>query len=368
MSSDSPSPEADSPAPIPSPDTPPVVHKRRKRYSGKNPRRFEDKYKELNPDKYADTVAKVLASGKTPAGQHVPIMVTEVLECLQAQPGDRVVDCTLGYGGHSRALWEKVQPGGHLISLDADPIELERTTARLRAAGLGEDSFSPVRCNFAGLLKALAEQGWHEGADVIFADLGLSSMQIDNPERGFTFKHDGPLDMRLNPQRGKPASELLADLSLEKLTRLLEENSDEPRAELIARHLHAAARKEPITKTKAFAASIREALPRSVPTDDAEATVRRVFQAIRIAVNEEFTVLDGLLRSLPKALKPGGRVAILTFHSGEDRRVKKAFQEGAHTGVYSHVARDVIRATPEEQRQNPRSSPAKLRWAIRAAD
>ena len=343
----------------------PTPHKRRKRYSGKNPRRFEDKYKELNPDKYPDAVAKVLAAGKTPAGQHVPIMVNEVLECLKPQAGERVVDCTLGYGGHTRALWQSVQPGGHVLSLDADPLELERTTARLRATGLGEESWTPMRCNFAGLLKALSDQGWNEGADVIFADLGLSSMQIDNPERGFTFKHDGPLDMRLNPQRGKPAADLLADLSVEKLARLLEENADEPRAQLLAQHLHDRVREAPITRTKALAETLRQALPRGLSTDDADATVRRVFQAIRIAVNEEFTVLDSLLRALPGALKPGARVAILTFHSGEDRRVKKAFQEGLHTGVYSQVAREVIRASSEEQRQNPRSSPAKLRWAFR---
>jgi len=348
------------------PIAPPVIHKRRPRYSGKNPRRFEDKYKELNADQYPDAVAKVLASGKTPAGQHVPIMVGEVLDCLKPQPGNLAVDCTLGYGGHSRALWEKIQPGGHLLSLDADPIELERTLTRLRADGMEADSFTALRCNFAGLMKALSDQNWIEGADLIFADLGLSSMQIDNPARGFTFKHDGPLDMRLNPQRGKPASEWLAELSVEKLTRLLEENADEPRAALIAQHLHDTTRRNAITRTKALAESIRQALPRSVSAEDADATVRRVFQAIRIHVNEEFTVLDGLLRALPNALKPGGRVAILTFHSGEDRRVKKAFQEGRDLGLYSEVAREVRRASPEEQRQNPRSSPAKLRWAVRA--
>lgn len=344
----------------------PAVHKRRPRYKGKNPRRFEDKYKELNADQYPEEVAKVLASGKTPAGQHVPIMVEEVLACLKPQPGEKAVDCTLGYGGHSRALWQTLQPGGHLLSLDADPIELERTMTRLRAGGMGEESFTAMRCNFAGLIKALADQGWHEGADVIFADLGLSSMQIDNPARGFTFKHDGPLDMRLNPQRGKSAAEWLAELSVEKLARLLEENSDEPRAVLIAEHLCKVRQQTPITRTKALAENIRQALPRTVSADDADSTVRRVFQAIRITVNEEFTVLDGLLRALPTALKPGGRVAILTFHSGEDRRVKKAFQEGRNTGLYSDVAREVVRASPEEQRQNPRSSPAKLRWAVRS--
>ncbi len=348
------------------PDPTPTVHKRRPRYSGKNPRRFEDKYKELNADKYPDEVAKVLAAGKTPAGQHVPIMVGEVLECLQLQAGQHAVDCTLGYGGHTRAMWERLQPGGHLMSLDADPIELERTLARLRAGGMGEDSFTTRRCNFAGLVKALADQGWAEGADAIFADLGLSSMQIDNPARGFTFKHDGPLDMRLNPQRGKPASAWLAETTPEKLTLLLEENADEPRAALIAQHLCKAGRQTPLTRTKVLAESIRQGLPRTVSADDADATVRRVFQAIRIAVNEEFTVLDSLLRALPASLKPGGRVAILTFHSGEDRRVKKAFQEGLHLGQYSAAAREVIRATPSEQHQNPRSAPAKLRWAIRA--
>ena len=364
MSSDSlpPQPPApDSPAPPPA-----GMYKRRPRYSGKNPRRFDQKYKELNADQYPEEVAKVLAAGKTPAGQHVPILVNEVLECLRPKPGERAVDCTLGYGGHSRAIWQALQPGGHLLSLDADPIELERSLARLRAGGMEADSFTALRCNFAGLTKALADQGWHEGADVIFADLGLSSMQIDNPARGFTFKHDGPLDMRLNPQRGKPASEWLAELSVEKLTRLLEENADEPRAALLAEHLYKSTRQMPITRTKALAESIREGLPRSVTSDEADSTVRRVFQAIRILVNEEFTVLDGLLRALPGALKPGGRVAILTFHSGEDRRVKKAFQEGRNTGLYSEVAREVIRAGMEEQRQNPRSSPAKLRWAIRA--
>lgn len=363
MSSD-PAAQPQSPAPEGTPPQP--VYKRRPRYSGKNPRRFEDKYKELNATQYPDEVAKILASGKTPAGQHVPIMVNEVLDCLAAKPGDLAVDCTLGYGGHSQAIWRASQPGGHLLSLDADPIELEKTETRLRAVGLTTESFTAKRCNFAGLLKAISDQGWTQGVDVIFADLGLSSMQIDNPSRGFTFKHDGPLDMRLNPQRGKSAAEILATISEEKLAKLLEENSDEPRAALIAQHLKQVSKQTPLERTKAFAAAIREALPRSISTEDADSTVRRVFQAIRIEVNEEFTVLDGLLRAIPAALKPGGRVGILTFHSGEDRRVKKAFQEGRHLGVYSDVSRDVIRASSEEQHRNPRSSPAKLRWAIRA--
>lgn len=343
------------------------MRKRRPRYSGKNPRRFEDKYKELNPDRYPGEAAKVIASGKTPAGQHVPIMVAEVIECLLPKPGERVVDCTLGYGGHTQALWKAVQPGGQLLSLDADPLEIVRTESRLRTAGMGSDTWTARRCNFAGLTKALAEQGWHEGADVIFADLGLSSMQIDNPARGFTFKHDGPLDMRMNPQRGKPASALLAEISTEKLQALLEENADEPRAALLGQSLSNAARQTPIMTTRALADAVRRALPGRLPPDEIDLTVRRVFQALRIAVNEEFAALDTLLRVLPGALRPGGRTAILTFHSGEDRRVKKAFQEGQRGGLYAEVAEEIIRATAAERHLNPRSSSAKLRWAIRSA-
>lgn len=343
------------------PDPSAPDHKRRQRYSGKNPRRFEDKYKELNADSYPDVVAKVRASGKTPAGQHVPIMVTEVIECLQPQPGERVIDCTLGYGGHSRALLETVQPGGHLLSLDADPIELARTEARLRAGGMNEESFTTRRCNFAGLSKALIDQGWQDGVDVIFADLGLSSMQIDNPARGFTFKQDGPLDMRMNPERGVSAAQWLANVSEAKLVTALEENADEPNAAPIAAKLKSSA----LQTTKQLAEAVKASLPSRTSAEDADDAVRRVFQAVRIAVNEEFNALDGLLRAIPAALKPGGRVAFLTFHSGEDRRVKKAFQEGVRTGIYREVSTEVIRATPSEQHANPRSSPAKLRWAIK---
>jgi len=201
---------------------------------------------------------------------------------------------------------------------------------------------------------------------VIFADLGLSSMQIDDPERGFTFKHDGPLDMRMNPRRGKSASQLLAEMSAEKLARLLEEHADEPRAALLAGHLAEAARQTPITTTRMLAEAVRRALPARVDEAEADQTVRRVFQALRIEVNEELTALDTLLRCLPQALKPGGRVAMLSFHSGEDRRVKKAFQEGRRDGLYVEISPEVIRASPAEKGANPRACPAKLRWAVHA--
>lgn len=343
--------------------------KRRPRYAGKNPRHFAEKYKERDPAKYADDVAKVLASGKTPAGSHRPIMVAEIIETLAPKPGEVVVDCTLGYGGHARELLARIQPGGRLIGLDVDPIEQPKAVARLREAGFGEDVFTPVRRNFAGLPQVLAEHGL-TGADAILADLGVSSMQLDDPARGFTFKDDGPLDLRLNPQRAPSAIELLARLGAKKLGELLTENADEPHAEVLARELVSARAREPITRTRQLAETIREILQRlrlARDRDAANACVRRVFQALRIAVNDEFGVLDTFLRNLSACLKPGGRVAVLTFHSGEDRRVKKAFQEGERSGVYSAVASEIVRPTPAETRANPRSTSAKLRWALRSA-
>src|SRR5512140_2300451 len=184
------------------PDDSRPPHKRRPRYPGTHPRRFEEKYKELAAEKYPEIVPHVLAKGRTPAGQHVPIMVEEILEALAPAPGERAVDATLGYGGHARRLLERISPGGRLLGLDVDPLELPRTEARLRALGFGEDALVVRRSNFAGLPAALAALGWDDGADLVLADLGVSSMQIDDPARGFTFGADGPLDMRMNPHRG----------------------------------------------------------------------------------------------------------------------------------------------------------------------
>jgi len=348
--------------------SPPPPHRRRPRYAGKNPRRFEEKYKELNPERYAADVAKVIASGKTPAGTHRPIMVAEILEVLTPRPGELVVDCTLGFGGHARELLARIAPDGRLIGLDVDPIEQPKTAARLRAAGWGEEVFTPVRSNFAGLPKVLAQLGL-DGADAILADLGVSSMQLDDPARGFSFKTDSPLDLRLNPQRPPAAADWLARVSESDLAATLAENADEPNAALLAREITAHRTATPFTRTRQLAEAIRDILREHQPRHDPEAAddcVRRVFQALRIAVNDEFGVLDLFLRHLPSCLKSGGRVAILTFHSGEDRRVKHAFREGLRQGVYTAASEDVIRAGPVERRDNPRSTSAKLRWAVRA--
>ena len=290
-------------------------------------------------------------------------MVGEVLRCLRPTPGDVAVDCTLGGGGHAHAILERVQPGGRLIGLDVDPLELPRTEAHLRAAGFGPETFSAHHANFAELPQVLATEGV-AAADLILVDLGMSSMQRDIPERGFGYKTAGPLDMRMNPSRGESASELLARLSEETLAGLLQENADEPHARLIARLL----KQQRIDTTQALERVVRLGLTSpdvKLEKADVKMSVRRTFQALRIAVNDEFSTLDELLRSLPSCLSPRGRVVVLTFHSGEDRRVKKAFQGGHRQGAYSSVATNVIRSTMEETRANRRASSAKLRWAVR---
>ena len=347
--------------PIPPYDSTATPHKRRPRYRGTHPRRFEEKYKELNPERYVETVEKVKASGKTPAGSHRSIMVAEILEALAPKPGNLAVDATLGYGGHTQEILPRLQPGGRLLGLDADPIELPKTEARLRALGFGPDVFTAHRSNFAGLPQVLAQAGI-TGADVILADLGVSSMQIDDPARGFSVKLDGPLDMRMNPHRSQSAAELLQRLKPEALAEMLIENSDEPHATTLAPLLAG----KNFSTTRALANTIRSALPR-LNKDDTDLTVRRVFQALRIAVNDEFSALETFLRNLPACLSSGGRVAILTFHSGEDRRVKKAFEAGFRDGFYCEITREVQRPTPAERNANPRSAPAKLRWAKRSA-
>jgi 16S rRNA (cytosine1402-N4)-methyltransferase len=346
----------------PASDTP----RRRPRYRGKNPRTFREKYKEHQPERYAEEVAKVIAAGKTPVGMHRPIMVSEILEVLAPRPGEVAVDCTLGYGGHARELLGAVQPGGRLLGIDTDPIESPKTEARLRALGFPPESLLVRSTNFAGLRPFLAKEA-PEGVDVLLADLGLSSMQIDDPARGFTFKEDGPLDMRMNPARGRPAWMLLSTWNPAGLARLIADHADEPLADKLASAILDAHARTLLTSTRSLAEVIHTTFARSPrrPEGTADATIRRVFQAIRIAVNDEFGALDALLRALPSCLKPGGRVAILTFHSGEDRRVKSAFKTGFHDGTYTSIAQEVIRASAEERRANPRSSAAKLRFAIR---
>lgn len=343
------------------------IHKRRVRYSGTHPKRFEEKYKEYDPEKYADTIEKVISKGSTPAGMHISICVNEILDFLQIQPGQQGLDATLGYGGHTRRMLEKLQGKGHMYALDVDPIEIVKTKKRLEDAGYGEDILTIKQTNFRNIDQVAEEAG---GFDFILADLGVSSMQIDNPDRGFTYKFDGPLDLRLDPEKGESAAERLREVSYEELVGMFQENSDEPYAEEIATVIMKRNRtKNYVETTTQMKDAIEEALA-FVPEKDRKEAVKkscqRCFQALRIDVNSEFEVLYDFLDKLPDALRPGGKVAILTFHSGEDRLVKRAFKAGAKAGVYSEVSKDVIRPSAEECARNPRARSTKMRWAVKA--
>ncbi len=334
--------------------------KRRPRYSGRNPRGFEHKYKERDPGRYPDTVAKVIASGKTPAGSHLPILMDECLAALDLRAGDIGIDATLGYGGHAARVLEKITPAGKLLGLDVDPVELPKTVERLRALGNDENVFEAVRSNYAGIAKVLAVRGI-DGVDFVLADLGCSSMQLDDPLRGFSFKVAGPLDMRMNPNRGLSAAEWLVKVQPDRLESVLRAHADEPRAAVLAAGLAGRG----FSNTLALAGAVRQ-LSGGLDEGTIDITIRRVFQAVRIAVNEEFTALEAFLRVLPDCLKSGGRAVVMSFHSGEDRRVKKAFLAGLRSGVYTGISDGVVSASPEERRLNPRSSSAKLRWAVKA--
>lgn len=341
-------------------------HKRRVRYSGTHPKSYKEKYKELNPEKYADTVAKVIQKGGTPAGMHIPIMVKEILDFLEIQPGQQGLDATLGYGGHTSEMLKCLKGQGHLYALDVDPIESEKTRKRLANQGFGPEILTVRLQNFADIDKVCAETGKF---DFVLADLGVSSMQIDNPDRGFSYKADGPLDLRLNPLQGISAADRLAQIDREELEGMLIENSDEPYAHEIAVRVMAEQRRGKIDTTSGLRRVIEQALSFLPEEERAEAvkkSCQRTFQALRIDVNREFEVLYEFLEKLPGVLKPGARAAILTFHSGEDRLVKKSFRQLARQGVYSEVSSDVIRPTAEECRRNSRARSTKLRWAIKS--
>ena len=345
------------------------VHKRRVRYKGKYPRKYEEKYKELNPEKYKETIAHVISKGNTPAGMHISIMVKEILDFLQIKPGETGFDATLGYGGHTKAMMECLKGEGHMYATDVDPEESAKTKKRLAEQGFGEDILTVKLQNFCTIDEIAEEIG---GFDFILADLGVSSMQIDNPKRGFSFRADGPLDLRLNQEKGISAAERLDEISREELAGMLYENSDEPYCEEIAKAITDEIRKgnrvDTTTKLRELIADTLDFLPEKEKKDTIRKTCQRVFQALRIDVNQEFEVLYEFMEKLPGALRPGGRAAILTFHSGEDKLVKAALKEGCRAGIYSSYSKDVVRPTAEECVRNPRARSTKMRWAVRAEE
>lgn len=342
-------------------------HERRVRYKGTHPKAFQEKYKELQPDKYAGDVAKVIQRGNTPAGMHRSICVKEILEFLQITPGQTGLDATLGYGGHTVEMLKCLDSKGHLYAIDVDSLELPRTQARLEGLGYGSDILHIRQLNFCEIDQIAKEAG---PFNFVLADLGVSSMQIDNPERGFSFKSEGPLDLRLNPKVGIAAADRLKTISQDELEGMLIENADEPYAQEIARAIISELKKgKELSTTSQLRQIIKDTLqynPENTRSDEIKKSCQRCFQALRIDVNDEFEVLDEFLEKLPAVLAKGGRVAILSFHSGEDRRVKKSFQRFFREGVYCEVAPGPLRPSPEECTTNSRARSAKLRWAIKA--
>ena len=293
--------------------------------------------------------------------RHIPVLLEQVLQIVAPTPGKLIVDCTLGLGGHSEALLARIAPGGRLIAIDFDSGNIALARAKLQAIG---GSFELFHNNFAALPTVLMQAGISRVGAVI-ADLGVASPQIDDPARGFSYRRAGPLDMRMDPARGQPASVLINRMSERELAETFLELGDETDAPQIARLIVERRKISPITTTEALAAIICEArdftLARAAGAKLHPAA--RTFQALRILVNRELASLDRLLAVLPECLAPGGIAAIISFHSGEDRRIKEAFRDGLRGGIYSEISRDVIVADEAERRTNPRSRSAKLRWA-----
>ena len=344
-------------------------HKRRVRYSGAYPKSYKEKYKELNPEKYADTVSRVIQKGSTPAGMHISICVNEILEFLQIKPGQTGLDATLGYGGHTQEMLKCLDSRGHLYALDVDPIESAKTKERLEKLGFGEDILSIRLQNFADIDRVSEEAGLF---DFVLADLGVSSMQIDNPDRGFSYKTEGPLDLRMNPEKGISAAERLKNITQEELQGMLLENADEPYAGEISREaVSRLKRGKTIDTTGELRQVVEDALaflPAAERREAVKKSCQRTFQALRIDVNNEFEALYSFMEKLPQVLAPNGRVAILTFHSGEDRIVKKSFKQFYKEGLYREISNEVIRPSAEECSRNRRARSTKMRWAIRAEE
>ena len=364
----------------------PAPQRRRARYSGTHPKRFEQRYKEFAPDAYPEIQAHVRAQGRTPAGTHVPVLVKEILDHLHPRPGDIVADCTIGYGGHAIEFLQRIGPTGRLIGLDVDAAQIERTAARFAAraqetvASAFDMTAAPARMSFhrshfAGLGKILAREGL-DGFDIIFADLGMSSMQIDDPTRGFSYKYDAALDMRMDDRLPCTAADWLARLSIEELSALLVELADEPHAERLAKCIDRHRAVKPITRTRQLVDLVFEAKGlsrrewRDRPTDQRSQLhpAARTFQALRMLVNDETAGLAQFLRIAPHCLRGGGRIGIVSFHSGEDQQVEKSLREGLLAGTYTTIIETPIRPTSQEIAANTRSRSAIFRWAVKAVD
>ena len=299
---------------------------------------------------------------------HIPVLLDHVLRVIAPRPGQVIADCTLGLGGHASAILERLKPNGRLLGIDLDPTNIAEARVKLqRVQGRdGTVRFDLFNTNFAGLPTVIGEAGVEGGrVDAVLADIGVASTQIDDPERGFSYRRPGPLDMRMDPTRGQPASVLINKMSEKELAEAILELGDETDAREIARLVVERRAREPITRTEQLMEIVCEARDFTVQRAAGAKLhpAARTFQALRILVNREMANLERLLKVLPDVLRPGGIAVIITFHSGEDRRVKYAFRDGQRAGTYSEDGRDPIVADEAEKKRNPRAKSAKLRWA-----
>ena len=314
---------------------------------------------------------RIRAKGKTAPGTHVPVLLKDVMAQLTPSSGEIVVDCTLGYGGHASQFAGRIASDGKLIGLDVDGKELEGTKRRLKNA---KCRLSFHNTNFGNIAEVLRKENI-EDADIIFADIGVSSMQVDDPTRGISYKNDGPLDMRMDARLEKTGADLLAELSKDQLSQMLRENSDEPDHEVLAQWIAAQRISSPITKVSELIRLVFNAKGLTEKTWKKKQKASgfgsahpaaRTFQALRIMVNDEIGSLQRLLQAAPKCLKPGGRIGIICFHSGEDRLVKNNFRQSCDDGVYKSISKNALTPRTGEIVKNPRSASAKFRWAIRS--
>lgn len=372
-------------SPIQPPSENPGPRRRRPRYGGTHPKRFDERYKELDPGAFPEIQDHVRAQGRTPAGTHIPVLLSEVMDSLAPRPGEIVADCTVGYGGHALEFLRRIGPTGSLLGLDLDAPQLERTRARLATALITspdvkldspctkQPSIHLHRSHFAGLGKIMGKEGI-PGCDIVFADLGVSSMQIDDPARGFSYKHNGPLDMRMDDRLIRTAADFLAQLSMEELAEAFLELADEPDALRIAESIVRRRSTRPMIRTGQLVDLVFEVKGmsrrawRERPAEQRSQLhpAARTFQALRMLVNDEVSGLAQFLRVAPHCLRPGGRIGIISFHSGEDRRVEESFRAGLNGGTFAAICETPIRPTAAEVASNPRSRSALFRWATKA--
>ncbi len=293
--------------------------------------------------------------------EHLPVMVEETLQCLAPQPGETMLDGTLGLGGHAVEIFRALMPGGTLVGIDRDPQALERASARLDGVG-GEYRLLHGTFDAMGQLLQEAGLGPDGALDGLLLDLGVSSMQLDRAERGFSFRNDGPLDMRMDPGAGESAASWLAAVPVEELSRVIRRYGEDPQAGRIARGIDRYRQERRIETTGQLSALIEELVPRRGKKIH---PATRTFQAIRIVINRELDCLREALERLDRYMKPGGRVVVLSYHSLEDRLVKEAFRQRVKEGLFLAHPAGLLRPSETEVSSNPRSRSARLRAVVR---